>query len=101
MLEPGGRLVVVDLAAHGLERLREGNRHRRLGFSDEEIGRWFADLGLVQERAASAGRTRAHRGDLDRPAPARRRRRDDARSEGRRMMPGDEHDCGDAGAARP
>jgi ubiquinone/menaquinone biosynthesis C-methylase UbiE/DNA-binding transcriptional ArsR family regulator len=49
VLEPGGRLVVIDLAAHGLERLREGNRHRRLGFSDEEIGRWFADLGLVQE----------------------------------------------------
>jgi ArsR family transcriptional regulator len=47
VLEPGGRLVVVDLAAHQLERLRDGNRHRRLGFSDEEIGRWFAELGLI------------------------------------------------------
>ena len=49
VLAPGGRLVVVDLARHGLERLRERSRHRRLGFTDDEIGHWFRELGLVQE----------------------------------------------------
>ena len=48
-LAPGGRLVVVDLAPHGLERLREAGGHRRLGFSDEEIGRWFQQSGLIAE----------------------------------------------------
>ena len=49
VLAPAGRLVVVDLARHELERLRERNGHRRLGFSDDEIGRWFGELGLSQE----------------------------------------------------
>jgi ubiquinone/menaquinone biosynthesis C-methylase UbiE len=47
VLAPGGWLVVADLARHGVERLREQAGHRRLGFSDEEFGRWFAELGLV------------------------------------------------------
>ena len=47
VLAPGGRLVVIDLARHDVERLREESGHRRLGFSDEEIGRWFAELGLI------------------------------------------------------
>ena len=49
VLAPGGRLVVVDLARHELERLREHSEHRRLGFSDEEITLWFKELELVQE----------------------------------------------------
>ncbi len=49
VLAPGGRLVVVDLARHELERLRERNRHRRLGFSDDEMRHWFRELGLVPE----------------------------------------------------
>jgi ArsR family transcriptional regulator len=49
VLGPGGRLVVVDLARHELERLRDQRKHRRLGFSDDEIGRWFKELGLVEE----------------------------------------------------
>jgi SAM-dependent methyltransferase len=47
VLAPGGCLVVVDLAHHEVERLREQSGHRRLGFGDEEIGRWFKELGLV------------------------------------------------------
>jgi ubiquinone/menaquinone biosynthesis C-methylase UbiE len=47
VLAPGGWLVVADLASHEVERLREQSGHRRLGFSDEEIGRWFGELGLV------------------------------------------------------
>ena len=44
-----GRLLIVDFAPHALEYLREQHQHRRLGFSDEEIGRWFAAAGLTLE----------------------------------------------------
>ena len=48
LLSPGGRLLIVDFAPHGLEHLRQVHQHRRLGFSDEEIGRWMqgADLSV-------------------------------------------------------
>jgi ArsR family transcriptional regulator len=42
----GGRLLIVDFAPHDLEFLRSEHRHRRLGFSDEEIGRWLEEAGL-------------------------------------------------------
>jgi ubiquinone/menaquinone biosynthesis C-methylase UbiE/DNA-binding transcriptional ArsR family regulator len=42
----GGQLLVVDFAQHRLEFLREQNQHRRLGFSDQEIGRWMTQAGL-------------------------------------------------------
>ncbi len=46
VLQPGGRLVVVDLAAHQHEELRSEKRHRRLGFRDDEIEGWLTELGL-------------------------------------------------------
>jgi ArsR family transcriptional regulator len=46
LVQPGGRLLIVDFAPHRLEFLREAHRHRRLGFSDAEIGRWLAAAGL-------------------------------------------------------
>ena len=46
---PGGRLVIADFAPHTLEFLREAHQHRRLGFSDEEIGRWLTAAGLVPQ----------------------------------------------------
>jgi ArsR family transcriptional regulator len=49
VLAPGGRLVVVDLARHELERLRDQKKHRRLGFSDDEIAGWLKELGLAQD----------------------------------------------------
>ena len=46
LLTPGGRLLIVDFAPHGLEYLRQAHQHRRLGFSDEEIERWVKQAGL-------------------------------------------------------
>jgi DNA-binding transcriptional ArsR family regulator/SAM-dependent methyltransferase len=46
LLGPGGRLLIVDFAPHGLELLREAHAHRRLGFSDEEMRRMLDLAGL-------------------------------------------------------
>jgi demethylmenaquinone methyltransferase/2-methoxy-6-polyprenyl-1,4-benzoquinol methylase/ArsR family transcriptional regulator len=46
-LRPGGRLLVVDFAAHGEEFLREQFAHRRLGFSQEEIDGFLVEAGLA------------------------------------------------------
>lgn len=46
LVEPGGRLLIVDFAPHSLEFLRAEHQHRRLGFSDEEMDRWLQDAGL-------------------------------------------------------
>jgi ArsR family transcriptional regulator len=53
LVAPGGRLLIVDFAPHQLEYLRQAHQHRRLGFSDEEIGRWCREAGLEAETAAS------------------------------------------------
>jgi SAM-dependent methyltransferase len=39
---PAGRLLIVDFAPHALEFLRDEHAHQRLGFSDRQIGDWFA-----------------------------------------------------------
>ena len=46
LVAPGGKLLIVDFAPHGLEFLREAHQHRRLGFSDAEMVRWFEGAGL-------------------------------------------------------
>ena len=46
VLEPAGRLLVVDFAPHDLEFLREQHAHRRLGFAPETIEQWMAAAGL-------------------------------------------------------
>jgi ArsR family transcriptional regulator len=50
LVRPGGRLLIVDFAPHELEFLRQDHQHRRLGFSDEEMGRWLEAAGLSRER---------------------------------------------------
>ncbi len=47
ILRPGGRLIIVDFAAHGLEYLRTEREHRRLGFADAVIQGWCRHAGLV------------------------------------------------------
>lgn len=46
LVSPGGRLLVVDLAPHGLEFLRESRAHRRLGFAREQVAGWLEEAGL-------------------------------------------------------
>jgi len=46
LVEPGGRLLIVDFAPHRLEFLRELHQHRRLGFSDAEMRGWLSGAGL-------------------------------------------------------
>lgn len=46
LLTDDGRLVIADFAPHGLEHLRDQHRHRRLGFSSEEMARWLRAAGL-------------------------------------------------------
>ena len=53
LVAPGGKLLIVDFAPHGLEFLREAHQHRRLGFSDAEMGRWFEAAGLEAKTPAA------------------------------------------------
>jgi ArsR family transcriptional regulator len=45
VLRPGGRLIVVDFAAHTQEKLRSEFSHHRLGFADDEIRQCFEGAG--------------------------------------------------------
>lgn len=53
LLSPGGRLLIIDFAPHGHEFLREEHQHRRLGFTDEEIGRWLEAAGVAHDASLS------------------------------------------------
>ena len=53
LLRPGGRLLIVDFAAHGLEHLRDLHGHRRLGIADEEMRGWASAAGLELESERS------------------------------------------------
>ena len=46
VLEPGGRLLVIDFAPHDLEFLRDEHAHHRLGFAPETISQWMTAAGL-------------------------------------------------------
>ncbi|MEM8628014.1 MAG: metalloregulator ArsR/SmtB family transcription factor [Pseudomonadota bacterium] len=56
VLAPGGRLLIVDFAPHGVERLRSDHQHRRLGFDADEVSRWLSALGLSVEPVKTLGR---------------------------------------------
>ena len=51
MLRPGGRLVVIDLAPHSLEYLREEHAHVRLGFSHQTMNEWLKKAELEPDHA--------------------------------------------------
>jgi ArsR family transcriptional regulator len=46
ILVPGGKLLIADFAPHGIEQLRAQHAHRRLGFSEDEVGSYLAAAGL-------------------------------------------------------
>ena len=50
---PGGRIAVVDFAAHDREELRSVHAHARLGFSDEAMLAMFAEAGFAAAPAAA------------------------------------------------
>jgi len=52
-LRPGGRLIIVDFAAHGEEQLRSEHKHQRLGFSDDELRSTMQAAGLTPGSTAS------------------------------------------------
>ena len=50
VLAHGGRLLVIDFAAHEREELRATDAHIRLGFDDESMAGWFRAAGLTVDR---------------------------------------------------
>ena len=46
VLRPGGTLLVVDFASHGLERLRTEHAHSHLGFDEAEVASWCTAVDL-------------------------------------------------------
>lgn len=46
VLQPGGRLLIVDFAPHEVEELRTEHQHRRLGFNEDEVLTWCNACGL-------------------------------------------------------
>lgn len=51
VLRPGGRLLIVDLAPHNLEYLRDEHAHVRLGFSHQTMADWLEKAGLDVDEA--------------------------------------------------
>ena len=47
VLRPGGRVAIVDFAAHRREELRERHAHARLGFTDAQMQTLLTDAGLA------------------------------------------------------
>lgn len=50
MINPGGRMLVVDFAPHDHEELRRAHAHVRLGFSRESVCEWLKQAGLEVEK---------------------------------------------------
>lgn len=50
---PGGRIAIVDLAAHEREELRQRHAHARLGFTDEQLLEWLTGNGFAPTAPAT------------------------------------------------
>jgi ArsR family transcriptional regulator len=56
ILRPGGRLLIIDLASHAEEWVREKLQHRHLGFSEPQLSAWMAAAGFTAVRVQRAAR---------------------------------------------
>ncbi|MDR6102712.1 ubiquinone/menaquinone biosynthesis C-methylase UbiE [Agrobacterium larrymoorei] len=65
MLRPNGRLVIIDLAPHSLEYLREEHAHVRLGFSNQTMEEWLKKAGLTPEKSMDLHSGKASAQSLD------------------------------------
>jgi ubiquinone/menaquinone biosynthesis C-methylase UbiE len=72
VLRPGGRLLVVDMAAHTREEYRERMGHVWLGFPAEQLERWFTDAGFRAVRVRRLPLDPDARGPLLQAASGRR-----------------------------
>ena len=57
-LAPGGRIVILDLLAHGEHWVRERLGHRRLGFTEAALRQLLEDAGFVDVDVRRAARDR-------------------------------------------
>ena len=58
-LRNGGRLLIIDFAPHGYERMRTDFAHHWLGFGDDEVADWCTRAGLFDLEATHLDRTDA------------------------------------------
>jgi ubiquinone/menaquinone biosynthesis C-methylase UbiE len=63
-LAPGGRLAVVDFAAHDQEFLRDEFAHRRLGFGADEVENYLTEAGLTGIRVERVPPAKGEAGKL-------------------------------------
>jgi ArsR family transcriptional regulator len=50
VVKPGGRVVVVDMMAHGRAEYREAMGHVWQGFTEEQVRAWLAECGFTRVR---------------------------------------------------
>ncbi len=55
ILEPGGRVVILDLASHGEEWLREHFGDLWMGFSGQDLKRWIESAGMKELQQSEFG----------------------------------------------
>ncbi len=65
LLKTDGRLFVIDFAPHEDESLRNEHGHRRLGFGDEEMARFFVRNGLDGVATETVGRAESDTGSFE------------------------------------
>lgn len=55
VIRPGGRIAIVDFAAHQREELRDRHAHVRLGFTDPAVATLLAEAGFAPARPIGLG----------------------------------------------